>query len=92
MLRQTSAQTHTPMERVEELFDELVAHYGDGDQRELRAAAKLLLVALSKFRAHGGPRWEDLMDEYVNALKHDPEKFARMLESNRSTPPDQLIA
>jgi hypothetical protein len=84
--------TPTPMERAEALFDELVAHYGEGDQRELRAAAKLLLVALSKFRDHGGAHWQELLDEYVDALKHDPEKFARMLESNRGTPPDQLIA
>jgi len=82
----------TPMERVEQLYDELVAHYGDGDQRELRAAAKILLVALAKFREHGGPQWQALLDEYVTALKHDPARFERMLESNRGTTPDQLLA
>jgi hypothetical protein len=80
------------MERAEQLFEELVAHYGEGDKRELRAAAKLLLVALSKFRDHGGPHWESLLDEYIDALKHDPDKFARMLQSNRGTPPDELVA
>jgi len=87
-----AADAKTPMERVEQLYSELVAHYGDGDQRELRAAAKVLLVALSKFREHGGTHWESLLDEYVNALKHDPVKFERMLESNRATSSDQLIA
>jgi hypothetical protein len=82
----------TPMERVEQLYDELVAHYGEGDQRELRAAAKILLVALARFREHGGPHWQDLLDEYVDALKHDPERFERMLQSNRGTTPDQLLA
>jgi hypothetical protein len=87
-----AADAKTPMERVEQLYIELVAHYGDGDQRELRAAAKILLVALSKFREHGGTHWQSLLDEYVNALKHDPVKFERMLESNRATSSDQLIA
>lgn len=87
-----AADAKTPMERVEQLYGELVAHYGDGDQRELRAAAKILLVALSKFREHGGTHWQSLLDEYVNALKHDPVKFERMLESNRATSSDQLIA
>jgi hypothetical protein len=87
-----AADAKTPMERVEQLYIELVAHYGDGEQRELRAAAKILLVALSKFREHGGTHWQSLLDEYVNALKHDPIKFERMLESNRATSSDQLIA
>jgi len=82
----------TPMERVEQLYDDLVTHYGDGDRRELRAAAKILLVALAKFREHGGSEWQALLDEYVDALKHDPARFERMLESNRATSPDQLLA
>ena len=38
----------TPLEKVEALYDELVAHYGAGEDKEIRAAAKLLLVALAK--------------------------------------------
>ncbi|MGB5735910.1 MAG: hypothetical protein WBM40_15850 [Thiohalocapsa sp.] len=87
-----AANAKTPMERVEHLYADLVAHYGEGDQRELRAAAKILLVALSKFREHGGVHWQTLLDEYVDALKHDPQKFERMLESNRATSSDELIA
>jgi hypothetical protein len=87
-----AANAKTPLERVELLYADLVAHYGDGDKRELRAAAKILLVALSKFREHGGAHWQSLLDEYVDALKHDPQKFERMLESNRATSSDELIA
>lgn len=82
----------TPLERVEQLYEELVAHYGNGNRRELRAAAKILLVGLAKFREHGGPQWQGLLDEYVDALKHDPDRFERMMESNRATTPDQLLA
>jgi hypothetical protein len=82
----------TPTERVEALFHELVAHYGDGDQRELRAAAKLLLVALARFRAHGGEHWSALLGEYIDILERDPERFERMLQSNSGLSPDELEA
>ncbi len=87
-----SAKHQSPTDRVEALYLELVAHYGSGDDRELRAAAKLLLVALAKFRAHGGRRWELLLDQYVDIIKHDPERFERMLESNSGTASDELEA
>ncbi len=45
----------TPLEKVEAFYVELLEYYGDGDEREIRAAAKLLLVALAKFKEHGGP-------------------------------------
>ena len=82
----------SPVERVEALYQELVEHYGDGDQRELRAAAKLLLVALAQFRAHGGPDWVHLLDEYVALIKTDPAHFERLLQSNRSDPHDGILA
>ncbi len=87
-----SQDPQPPVERVEALYAELIQHYGDGDQRELRAAAKILLVALAKFREHGGPHWDSLLDEYVDILKQDPRRFQRMLESNRATTPDELLA
>jgi hypothetical protein len=87
-----STKAPTPLEQVERLYAELVEHYGAGDKREIRAAAKMLLVALVKFREHGGPNWESLLDEYVDALKHHPDEFERMLESNRGTSSDELIA
>jgi hypothetical protein len=82
----------SPTERIEALYRELVADYGGGDDRELRAAAKLLLVALHKFRVHGGARWDVLLDEYIDIVKHDPGRFERMLASNSATSPDELQA
>jgi hypothetical protein len=70
-----------PLEKVEALYEELVAHYGDGEDRELRAAAKFLLVGLGKFREHGGERGIQLVDEYVALLKRDPEKLDRILKT-----------
>ena len=74
----------TPLEKTEAVFDELVAHYGEGEDREIRAAAKLMLVALARFKDHCGPRGIDLADEYLNLIKQDPEKFERIMQSNRS--------
>ena len=39
----------TPLEKVESLYSELTEWYGEADKKELRVAAKLLLVALDKF-------------------------------------------
>jgi len=75
----------TPLEKVEACYDELVTHYGDGEDREIRAAAKLLLVALAKFKEHGGARGIALANEYLDLLKREPEKFERIVHSNRST-------
>ncbi|QFY41305.1 hypothetical protein F6R98_00620 [Candidatus Methylospira mobilis] len=82
----------TPLEKVETLYDELVRHYGEGEDREIRAAAKLLLVALAKFREHGGSRGMALADEYLNLIKTDPDKFERIIDSNRGRGPDSLTA
>ena len=38
----------------------------------------------AKFKEHCGSRGIDLADEYLNLLKHDPEKFERIMLSNRS--------
>ncbi|WP_295878300.1 hypothetical protein [uncultured Thiohalocapsa sp.] len=86
------AKQPSPTERVEQLHRELTAHYGGGDDRELRAATKLLLVALDKIRTHGGRNWPSLLDEYVHIVKHDPERFARMLQSNSSSSSGELEA
>lgn len=77
-------QNQTPMEQIESLYRELIAHYGDGSDRELRVAAKMFLVALDKFRQHGGWGWSGLVWEYLNLAENDPEKFARVLAANRS--------
>jgi hypothetical protein len=73
----------TPLERVEALYDQLVAWYGDGDHREMRAAAKLLMVALNKLKEHGGPGWEWVVHDYLHIINEDPERYARMMAANR---------
>lgn len=87
-----AASESSPLDRVEALYRELVEHYGGGEERELRAAAKLLLVALAQFREHGGPGWKRLLDEYVALVKTNPDKFNRMLASNRGEPHDGIWA
>lgn len=72
----------TPLERTEALYASLVRWYGDGSDRELRAATKLLMVALDRLRTHADD-WRDLVDSYVAILERDPERFRRMLESQR---------
>ena len=86
------ASEMTPLERAEAVFQELVAHYGGAEDRELRAAAKLLLVALDKFRVHGGSNWSGLLDEYVDLAKRDPERFERILHGNRGKKESSLLA
>jgi hypothetical protein len=73
----------TPIEKVETLYDDLVTWYGEGQDRETRAAAKLLMIALLKLKEHGGFGWQGLVEDYVLMLKNDPERFQRVLDANR---------
>jgi hypothetical protein len=82
--------TMTPLEQVEALYEALVAHYGEGEKREIRAAAKLLLVALDRMRQHGGVDWRQLVMEYVDAASDDPDKFDRIIAKSRTPPLPRL--
>jgi hypothetical protein len=73
----------TPLEKVEALYEELVDWYGEGADRETRAASKLLMVALVKLKEHGGFGWQGLVEEHLIMLRNDPERYARMLDANR---------
>jgi hypothetical protein len=73
----------TPLERVERLYLELVDSYGEGSDREIRAASKLLMVALIELKEHGGFGWQGMVEEYLLMLKNDPERYERMLDANR---------
>ena len=77
-------QKQTPLEKIESLCEELVTHYGDGEDREIRVAGKLLLVALAQFRQHGGRGWPSLVREYLSIAENDPEKLDHILRANRS--------
>lgn len=79
----TDSVAMTPLEKVDALYRDLVDGYGEGADREVRAAAKLLMVALLKLKAHGGFGWQGLVEDYVLMLKNDPERYERILEANR---------
>jgi hypothetical protein len=86
----------TPLERTEALYRELVLHYHEAEDAEVRAAAKLLMVAIAELRRHGGPGWPDLIEEYLRIARQDPERFDRMLKGNRTnagypTDEDELL-
>ncbi len=51
----------------------------------MRAAAKLLLVALAKFREHGGSDWALQVEEYVAIAREDPDRLARIIAGNRDS-------
>lgn len=73
----------TPLEKAEACYEDLVAHYGEGEEREIRAAAKLVLAGLAKLKEHGGRRGIAVAEEYLYLMKHDPETFERILLGNR---------
>ena len=78
----------TPLEKVERLYQELVNWYGEGTDREVRAASKLLMVALHELKEHGGLTWQGLVEDYLLMLKNDPERYELMLDANRGDPVD----
>ena len=73
----------TPLEKVEKLYQELVDWYGEGEDREIRAASKLLMIALMMLKQHGGFGWQGLVEEHLLMLKNDPERYQRVLDANR---------
>lgn len=89
----TTGGEKTPLESAEALYAELVRWYDDGRDRELRAASKLLMVALDRPHAYGGDDWQTLVNSYIDTLASDPERFHRMLDAQRGdgkTRPPQL--
>lgn len=76
----SSTRRLSPTERVDALFLDLCRHYEGGDDKEVRAAAKLLLVALARLREHGGVNWDVTLDAYVKIAKKQPEKLASILQ------------
>lgn len=89
-LEDDTTRPMTPLERVETLYEALTAHYGEGKDREVRAAAKLLLVAIDRLQRFGGPNWRPLINEYVAIAANEPEKFERILRKNRAADDEWL--
>ena len=81
----------TPLDKVEVLYRDLVHGYGDAKDGEVRAASKLLMVALYNLREHAGDQWYDIVDEYVGILKTDPSRFEQFMQSNRSHFDDDVM-
>jgi hypothetical protein len=77
------ATEKTPLEKVEMLYEELVDWYGEGTDREVRAASKLLMIALLKLKEHDADGWQGLIEEYIHMLKDNPERYQRVLEANK---------
>lgn len=76
----SSARQLSPTERVDALYLDLCKHYEGGEDKEVRAAAKLLLVALARLREHGGSHWDVTLDAYVKIAKSHPDKLAGILQ------------
>ncbi|GAB6906837.1 hypothetical protein DESC_940028 [Desulfosarcina cetonica] len=74
-----------PLQQVDQLYSQLVAHYGDVENARIRAASKLLIVALEKFKCHGGPDWLRLINEYLALAVEDPGKFDRIIRYQRNS-------
>ena len=74
----------TPLDQVEALFNDLVCGYGGATDAPVRAATKLLMVALHNLHQHAGADWHGIVQEYLDILRQDPEKFEKFLDVNRS--------
>lgn len=70
----------SPTEQVDALYRDLCRHYEGRKDKESRAAAKLLLVALARLREHGGEHWDVTLDAYVKIAKHRPDRLAAILQ------------
>ena len=75
----------SPTERADALYLDLCRHYEGGSDKEVRAAAKLLLVALARLREHGGVNWDVTLDAYVKIAKNRPDKLAAILQQGNSS-------
>ena len=76
----SSTKRLSPTERANALFLDLCNHYDGDDDKELRAASKMLMVALARLREHGGAHWDMTLDAYVKVAKNRPEKLDKVLQ------------
>ena len=81
-MNSSSPSRLSPTERVDALYLDLCRHYEGCENKEVRAAAKLLLVALARLREHGGENWDVMLDAYVDIAKRRPDKLARILHGS----------
>ena len=50
----------------------------------MRAAAKLLLVAIAELKRHHGADFAGIVYEYLALAERDPERFERIVRASRS--------
>jgi hypothetical protein len=79
-----SGEAMTPLDKVEVLYNHLLCSYGGAPDAPIRAATKLLIVALHNLQQNAGADWLGIVQEYTDILRQDPEKFEKFLDVNRS--------
>lgn len=81
----------TPLDKADVLYQELVHHYEGAKDAEVRAAGKLLLVALSNLQQNSPDNWAQIVREYTDILSTDPPRFRRILQANRSEYNEEVL-
>jgi hypothetical protein len=81
----------TPLDKVEALYRHLVSSYGEAEDAEVRAATKLLMVALYNLKEHAGVQWHGIVMEYLDILREDPSRFESFMQSNRSDYEEEVL-
>ena len=81
----------TPLDKVEVLYQHLVYSYEGAQDAEVRAASKLLMVALCKIKESDRYDWFETVQEYIDILRNDPAKFERFVDQNRSHYQEEVL-
>jgi hypothetical protein len=80
----------TPLYKVEVLYHHLVQSYEGAKDAEVRAASKLLMVALYNLQANDDG-WYGLVKEYIEIIKEDTARFELFMCHNRSDYKDNVL-
>ena len=74
----------TPLDKVELLYQHLVQSYDGAKDAEVRAASKLLMVALHSLKENESENWYGVVKEYIDILQDEPTRFEQFMNCNRS--------
>jgi len=81
----------TPLDKVEVLYQHLVQSYDGARDAEVRAASKLLMVALYSLKEHEGKGWRNIVWEYMQILEEDAQRFEQFMNYNRSNYTEDVL-
>lgn len=82
----------TPLDKVEVLYQHLVQQsYEGAKDAEVRAASKLLMVALYSLKEHEGKGWRSIVGEYMQILEDDAQRFEQFMNYNRSNYTEDVL-